>query len=201
MSKRHSYFVMGLEGEIEWPSIELRTMFRGHILILRPETNEHSPSLVLQIADTMTENDARCLLQEFLSGYAWIRQDGITETSSVVSYAFPMISKGIGRMINDTPVENIPDPEDSKARIALALYREAMSVNVIPYSFLSFFKIINVIHEKGNDQKKWINTNIPLLDDSWCLERIAELRKTETDLGKYFYTSGVARLLMRMLIL
>lgn len=100
------------------------------------------------------------------------------------------VGKGKGRVISDAPIEHIPDPDDPKAKLALALYREAMSVNVIPYKFLGFFKVINVLHGKGNEQQGWINKAISSIRDSRCLARIAELSKTETDLGKYFYTSG-----------
>ncbi len=191
MPTRHGYFTMGLDCEIEWPSKEQKVTFRGHTITLRPETKEHAPSLVLKMDGAMTECDARRLLQEFLSGYSWIRQGGVAEMFSVTCSAAPMaVGKGKGRLISDAPIEHIPDPGDAKAKLALALYREAMSVNVIPYKFLGFFKVINVLHGKGNEQQKWINKTMNSISDSRCLARIADLSKTETDLGKYFYTSG-----------
>ncbi len=191
MKSRRGYFTMGLDGEIEWPSKEQKVTFRGHTITIRPETEEHAPSLVLQLDGAMTEYDARRLLQEFLSGYSWIRQGGVAETFSVICSAAPMaVGKGRGRVISDAPIEHISDPDDPKAKLALALYREAMSINVIPYKFLGFFKIINVLHGKGSKQQEWINKALTSIHDSRCLARIAELSKTETDLGKYFYTSG-----------
>lgn len=191
MALRRGYFTMGLDCKIEWPSKEQKVLFREHTITLRPETKEHAPSLVLRMDGAMTEIEARRLLQEFLSRLSWIRDGGIAETFSVACSAAPMaVGKGKGRMISDAPIEHLPDPTGPKASLALALFREAMSVNVIPYKFLGFFKVINVLHGKGNEQQDWVNTAVNSISDSRALERIAELVKPEQNLGKYFYTSG-----------
>ncbi len=191
MTPRRGYFTMGLDSDVGWPSKKQSVQFRGCTITLRPETEDHAPSLVLELDGKLTEIEARQLLQEFLSGLAWIRRQGITETFSITCSAAPMaVGKRKARMISDAPIEHIPAPDTPKAQLALALYREAMAVNVIPYKFLGFFKIINVLHGKSCDQKKWINGAIASINDSRARVRVAELSNDEKDLGHYLFVSG-----------
>ncbi|MCH8149704.1 MAG: hypothetical protein IH987_17240 [Planctomycetes bacterium] len=86
--------------------------------------------------------------------------------------------------------QGIHSPSDSKARIALALYREALSVQNIPYEFLGYCKIINVCYHTTSDQITWINKTLPQLTDRRARDRISELSAMENDIGDYLYHSG-----------
>lgn len=67
------------------------------------------------------------------------------------------------------------------------------------YQFLAFFKIMNVLHERGGAQTAWINGAIPKLTERLALDRLAELRKTEKGLGRATFTNrDAARLRMPM---
>src|SRR5207302_10934059 len=41
-----------------------------------------------------------------------------------------------------------------------------------------------------SEQKKWINSTLPKLNDFFAQERLRELRKAHTDVGSYLYESG-----------
>src|SRR2546422_4958129 len=72
-------------------------------------------------------------------------------------------------------------PHDPKAQLALALYREALTVNSIPFSFLSYFKILNMFwndrknREGQNEIVEGLRTTLPCLIEPEALRRIAEL--------------------------
>ncbi len=85
--------------------------------------------------------------------------------------------------------EDVQVPPDAKARIALALYREATSVRSTPYEFLGYFKIIELCHGGKRGQIDWINRTIPLLSDRRAKERVGELGATQ-DIGDHLYGSG-----------
>ena len=54
----------------------------------------------------------------------------------------------------------VPDPADEKARLALAFYREGLTLNSVAYQCLSFFKILNITLANSKAQKDWIDANI-----------------------------------------
>ena len=84
----------------------------------------------------------------------------------------------------------LPISKNGKAEIALAVYREAMSVNSIPYAFLGFFKVLSILRGKGGELKKWINTNLEKIRYTPEKERLVHLEKTEADIGLYLYHQG-----------
>jgi hypothetical protein len=100
------------------------------------------------------------------------------------------IGKGPTGIIGDGNFDYLPDPPDLKAKLALAFYREGLSVNLIPYQFLGFFKVINIFRNKGPDQIQWIKENLQHVTDKRALARIAAVQATEPDLPNYLYVSG-----------
>jgi hypothetical protein len=86
--------------------------------------------------------------------------------------------------------DEVASPSDPRAKLAIALFREAISVASVPYEFLGYLKIINIRFDKSRSQIQWINESLPLLTDTRAKSRIAELQRTEPDIGKYLYESG-----------
>jgi methylamine utilization protein MauJ len=93
-------------------------------------------------------------------------------------------------IIGDGHFHYLPDPNDPKAKLALALYREGLSVNLMPYQFLGFFKVINILRDKGKDQQQWIREYLQHVTDKDALTRIAAIRTNGTDVAEYLYGSG-----------
>jgi hypothetical protein len=80
--------------------------------------------------------------------------------------------------------------KDSKARLALALYREARTISSVPFSFLSYFKILNIFWKESNKLIDGIRSMLPKLKDAEALDRIKQLATTQSDIPKYLYESG-----------
>lgn len=191
MTALRGYFTMGVEGNLEWPSKEQIVVFRNHKILLRPETDRLARSLVLEMEAGMTHIEARQLLQELLSGLCWVRRGGIMETCSISCSISPGgIEKGNFRAISDAPLEYIPAPSSEKARLALALYREATSVNMISYKFLGFFKVINVLHGTKDSQIGWIEQNLTKITEQPAVNRIHEMNIQNGELARYLYIQG-----------
>ena len=99
------------------------------------------------------------------------------------------------RFIGSLPpidLTNLPEPDDQKAQLALALYREALELNVPAYQFLGFFKILNVIHASGSAQIIWINKTIEKLSGAGA-SRIIDIRTNlgpSDTIGNYLFVSG-----------
>ena len=83
---------------------------------------------------------------------------------------------------------------DPKARLALALYREGITVNSIPFSFLSLFKILNIFWKDKyvsghNEIIEGIRSNLKNVKNYESEKRINEIRASGADVAKYLYES------------
>lgn len=189
---RRGFFRMGITGDVGWPSREQDVAFKGLTLKLMPETESLAPSIVVRMDGTRSQGEVRQALQEFLSALVWARDRPAVETFSTFCTGAPLgVGKGpTARMIDNSIIEYAPAPADPRAKLALALYREARSVNMLPYEFLGYFKILNVIHNKGNAQIEWIRQTVGKVPDLDAKKRLAEIASAGSDAGDYLYVSG-----------
>lgn len=190
MKKRRGFFRMGVDPGIGWPSEKKVVQFMRRTLELHPETQDLAPSVLVALDDSLDSRGARRLVQEFLSGLVWLRRGPLSETFSISGSHPIQIGKAKGGIINNGPVEHVPDPANPRAKLALALYREAISVNLIPFQLLGFFKIINVIRNTAADQKEWIRSALPEVHDADARKRLTHLADEHPDVASYLYTSG-----------
>jgi hypothetical protein len=88
---------------------------------------------------------------------------------------------------------------DAKTRLALALFREARTVNSTPFGFLSYFKILNIFWkdkfetingQRQNPMIEGIRATLPKLKDELAVSRLRALDTIEPDVPKYLYESG-----------
>ncbi len=181
---------VGIDTQIPWPSKAQVIRFCGRELHLLPGSNDLACMIRVETATGFAQADADKLILEFLSALAWAEQRGAVTTFGNWCTAPLNIGKGPVGMIGDAHFDYLPDAPDPRARLALALYREGLSVNLTPYQVLGFFKVINVIRDKGADQKKWIRDNLQYVTDEDALARIAAIQGNEPDVADYLYVSG-----------
>ncbi len=74
------WVVVGVETSVGWPTVETRVPFRGHEVILRPETDTRAPTVIAEYTHPATYEDTLLLLREFLSSLAWLEGHPIRET-------------------------------------------------------------------------------------------------------------------------
>ncbi len=184
------YRTVAVETEIPWPSSPRTISFHGRDLQLLPESDDTARMIRIKTATDFTVTDADKIILEFLSAIAWWEQSGATATFANWCTAPLNIGKGPRGVTGDGGFGLLVDPPDPRAKLALALYREGLSVNLVPYKFLSFFKIINILRNTGPEQKSWIRDNLHHIADKVGIERIAEIEATGVDVADYLYSSG-----------
>jgi hypothetical protein len=184
------YRTVGVDTQIPWPAKEQVVTFRGREFQLLPGSGTLSRMIRVKTETGFTQIDADKLILELLSSLTWAEQAEAVTTSGNWCTAPLNIGKGPMGMIGAGHFDYLPDPPDPKAKLALALYREGLSVNLIPYQFLGFFKVINIIRRKGKDQKQWIRDNLQYVTDKDALSRIAAIQARESDVADYLYDSG-----------
>jgi len=84
----------------------------------------------------------------------------------------------------------LPLATDRDADLALALYREGLSVNSVPFGYLSLFKILNIRLSSGADQERWINDHLKDISYGPASDRFREIEKLHENVGNYMYVQG-----------
>lgn len=186
------WLVVGLDVGVHWPTVETRVNFEGHEILLRPETDRLGPSVVMAYEPPTGQEEALHLVRRFLSSLAWVKGGHLREIMVTGGSHAIGVGKGpMARLIDPKfRVDYLPEPADPKARLALALYREAMGLNSTPYQFLGFYKVVNVVHGSGSAQKAWINKTVDKVEDHIARQLLAGLRAQGQDVGNYLYESG-----------
>lgn len=190
------WLIVALEPGILWTKTETTVRFRGMDLVLRPETEEHAPTVAVAYAPPVTAAEAHYIIRQFMSAVAWA-QDRYLREAFAFGGGLPF-QAGKGKIdLGAKPLfepryeaDYVPDPHDRRARRALAIYREALGLNSVPYQFLGFHKVLNVVHARPEAQIAWTNQVLASLEDHFARQRAEELRQQGEDIGVYLYAAG-----------
>ena len=190
----HTWATVSLAPHSAWVKNPLKVWFRGRYIYLIPLKDDRPAYATTTSKPNETYKETHNVLASFLSSLSWLENIPLTiqeHSGGGRPYPLGYIGQAISMLISSFDKENLPDPSDKMARKALAFYREGLSINNTFYSFLSFYKIINIIKEKGADQKNWINSKLNQLGHE-SQQRITELKKShpQIDIATHLYNDG-----------
>jgi hypothetical protein len=190
--ERGNWVVANIDTSVAWPTTVIHISFRDHTLFLIPGNPDFYPAVALRLSDGEKYHQGQTIIMHFLSTLAWVERRGIAPILwGGGSLPAPYGRGPVGSVVtHEFYVDYLPDPTAQTVRWALAFFREGLSLNHAAYQFLSFYKIINMIHRKGKDQVRWMNDALGQLDSWEAKKRLAELRAKCTDIGGYLYKSG-----------
>ncbi|MGE0644715.1 MAG: methylamine utilization protein MauJ [Nitrospira sp.] len=186
-----NWTVANVQQSIGWTQTPITIDYDGQTFLLLPEDEQNLPAIVMRGEHTACR---RAILQ-FVSALAWSRSGSMTvESWSGGSQIFRNRKQATFWQITAQQfyVGYLPHPSDPKHRLALALFHEGQTLIHVhtAYSFLSFYKIVNLVSgTSGQAQMEWINARVPKMDHYRAKERLAELQKIGEDIGKYVYQS------------
>lgn len=190
-----------VDGSAAWPNEETKITFGGCELVLLPATRKTEQSAHVNLSK-ISDEEAFTVVNRFLSILSWC--DGV-----------PMeVDDGVicGRTWNPMPISRDMNRSvgscafgypfyrdiatDNKVTLALALYREARTINSIPYAFLGYYKILNIWWSDRTDRKSKMNELVegirdilPKLTDRYVTGRINCLSQSENDIPRYLHDS------------
>ena len=187
-----------------FPKEPMEILFRGRTLYLLPgkpkDTNgkfgDLYPVVALEHSGMSFENGQR-LISSFINSIAWVRKAPIrTAQFGGGSRVHGLGGPDARALVDDHfTLDYVPDPADEKAWLALAFYREGLTLNSVAYQCLSFFKILNITLANGKAQKDWIDANIdaarkldPHSTREW--EKNAGFDPKKETAGNYLYISN-----------
>jgi hypothetical protein len=187
---------VGVSGAAAWPKQETKILFGGYELVLRPATKSTEQSVHVALRG-LSDVEALTLINRFLSILAWCDDQGMENlygwSGNPVPVSVPRRYRSTGSSIVFPFYRDI-EP-DKRARLALALYREAKTIKSVPFEFLSYFKILNMFwKDKFRDHKnelvEGLRGALSQISDKEALKRINELAKQHGDVAAYLYQSG-----------
>jgi hypothetical protein len=192
MEKQVNYLVVGLETGISWPMTPTDVPYAGDIFSLLPATADTYPCVALPFEAQHEYENALARMRRFLSALSWVHCADIRE-EEIRTGRLPhaiLRPRTVDSVISRFPTDNLPEPTHPDARRALALFRQGLSVNSVPFQFLSFANVLNIRLADSKGQIQWINKNLSGLDDWDASKRLSDLQQSASDIGDYLYRSG-----------
>ena len=183
------WLTYGVVGSALWPPEEKTVEFGGHEFLLKNATKDREQSISLCLKN-INEKEATKLCNQFLSILCWCDGQPMRLIEGVIGPAPATIGNGrqIGSSLpkvfdyfNRTPIS------DPQKNLVLALYREAVTVTSVPYSFLGFYKVIAVCLGENKNTNAKIAEILPKLTDKLAKDRIKKFEKDNVEIPKYLY--------------
>jgi len=195
---RGNWMVACVRSQMAWPSVVTEVVFRGRTIFLIPWADAGGavglmyPAAAVRLDDGEDADAGQLLISHFLSSLAWAHGQSI----EVDQWSGGNIPRSMGGfngpyiLARDFIHPYVPDPIDTKVRLALGFYREGLGLNNAAYACLSFFKVLNIFMNKGDDQIAWIAATIPKIKDHRAKSRISFLENSGLELGQYLYVTN-----------
>jgi hypothetical protein len=181
---------VAIETDIPWPASECAVTFRGREFHILPGSDKLARMIRVRTELGFTQADADKLILELLSSVAWAQQGSAYSTTANWATVAINIGRGPPGAIGSGSFDYLPEPQDSRAKLALALYREGLSLNSMPFQFLGFFKVVNLLNAKSHQQTKWISDNLKYVTEATAKARLTELQLANKDVASYLFVSG-----------
>lgn len=146
---------------VAWPSKVHKISYCGADFWIIPATRDTQPA----VAYVGLEDEgfaAQSQILRFLSALSWTQSSGIGVSgfSGGGRLRLPSGQKSFGQAVTaDFLVRDLPEP-NATGRLALALMREARSLQHAAYSFLTFYRVLEVAIPDGRNRGKWLETAI-----------------------------------------
>lgn len=189
---------VAVKPHFSWPNVSIALPFEAKSIILSPPTDTLVCRAALFDPQGTTFEHGGTVLSRFLSRLAWSRNGGVVEffhagtnnPNEPGRLGQGTYSRSGWSLVDPPQYLYLPLPKDQDAELALALFREGLSVNSPPFGFLSLFKILNIRHSSGSAQERWINDHLANICFQPAVARLREIQAKHSDVGHYMYVQG-----------
>ncbi len=173
------------------PERAFSVSFEGERLFILPPEKDSLPAVFIN-ARAQSLEATQSKIARFLSAWSWTERSGLRVeqwTSGSRPFRFAGMQGRISTLHFD--FEHLPSNLPTRSALALAFYREGLSLDHVAYSFLSFYKVINAVFKERGAQKNWIRDNLQYVRDDRAAARVEELRNDDSirSVHEYIYTS------------
>lgn len=198
---RVGWLTAGVASSIAWPEDDVFVEYDGveYLLHGARQEGEHRIAPCISTPSGRDHADeALSLLYRFASVLGFYKQGyvditGWTWGTRMIRYSdsrdsFTTALQGGKRGFS---CNHMPVIEDDQVRKALAFLREGRRLRRVhePYSFLSFFKVIESQFQ-SKDRVAWVEKNLDLVTEERAVNRINELRSQGVNVNQHLFESG-----------
>lgn len=191
---RGGWVVASIDQSIGWPQEDMIVEYEGRELVLMTYDDKRNlvPAVGILCQPGVAEKEARSIITSFLSALNWVSH-GSLRVSGWTGGSHPFRSSDKSQTKYTAQffrIHYLPTGLNGEQKLALALMREGdgLSYSHSGYSFLSYYKILNMVEKSGPAQKAWIKQSIRNLDQK-ANERIGEIQKSGEVVEDYLYHS------------
>lgn len=163
LKRNGNWVCINVDPRTSWPIRPHQFTFEGQLVWVMPITIENYPGLAMNKPADMDRADAFALLHRALSVLAWLQDTGavVQEMSGGNLPRMMGMPGSLGRSTReDFDLSDLPVIPSDGGKLALALMREGRGLNHSAYSFLSFFRALEIAIPNGKDRGEWVKTNI-----------------------------------------
>ncbi len=184
LAERGDWLVANVDTRTTWPVLPQWIEFRGHKIWILPVTKDHFPAVAMRIPAGVSREDGELLLMRFLSALCWVESFGVL-VDGVGGGSRP-VPMGTQKRFHSSICEEfnlsyLPEPDDEKALLAMALMREGRALNHPAYAFLSFYRVLEVALPDGRARGRWMAEQIDQLKHFRAKEAIEKLMNSGVD--------------------
>lgn len=187
--ERGYWFYVNLGKRTPWPVKASKINFEGKNFFVIPVTKERYPAIAVKGEGYEERLKYEKLLMRFLSVLSWVESKAIDiEGMGAGSLPNPMgRHEDFGMSLQkEFDFLYFPHPENDKQKLALALMREARSLNHPAYSFLTYYRVIEVA-VPAKQRGDWINAQCSTLQHHRAKEAIKKLIDKGVDIQDHIY--------------
>jgi len=191
---RGEWLCLNIEMRTSWPTRPQSFEFEEQTLWVMPVTTEHYPGLALNLPAGFDRDDAFALLHRALSVIAWLQDSGaiVAQMSGGSLPRMMGMKQQFGYGIReDFDLSDLPQITTPAGKLALALMREGRGLNHPAYSFLSFFRALEIAIPDGKARGAWVSANLERLGGQHAKEALEKVKATvQGDIGKHLRESS-----------
>lgn len=181
-----------VDGSLAWPVKAQKITYLGTDFWIIPTTSDAYPGVAVRSPIGENKN-TKGLILRFLSVLAWANGGGVNLISFGGGgrlYAFLRPKGGMLNVRESFDLRYFPEVTDPKQKLAIALMREARGLQHVAFSFLSFYRVLEVALGRRR-VATWVGGAIERLENGRAKESLDKLRAGGiTDVAGHLYVSG-----------
>ncbi|AJX17092.1 hypothetical protein BW23_1164 [Burkholderia ubonensis MSMB22] len=195
------WVTVGVASSIAWPQDDVWVEYDGVEYLFhgaRQQGEHHIAPCISTPADQDHVDEALSRLYRFTSVLGFYKRGYVDITGQnwgthMIRYSNPRdnFTTTLQGGERGFSCNHMPVIEDDQVRKALAFLREGRRLERVhePYSFLSFFKVIESQFQP-KDRVAWVEQNLALVTDERAVNRINELRGQGVNVNQHLFDSG-----------
>ncbi|WP_156970768.1 methylamine utilization protein MauJ [Andreprevotia chitinilytica] len=199
---KHGWLTVGVVSSLAWPQEDVWLQYNSQEYLLRGANQQADGRTTSPTISTPCDNkqidEALSRLYRFVSLLGYFKRGYVDITGMRTWAGSPILHVSLQDAVTTLTLgghktfscNHLPIIEDDQVRMALAFLREGRRLRYVhePYSFLSFFKVIES-QFVSQARVTWVEQNLPQLDGD-AAKRVSELQAQQINVNKHLYDSG-----------